>query len=266
MPELSYDGSQDPDFIASLEAEQSENEQLGAEIQDAEQGLLAGKFKTAEELERGYQELQSLLGKKGSEVPEQEETEEETEDEDTEEEFDAAAVVASISQEYTENGALSQETIDELEKLSPLDVAALFLQAGVTGQAAEPAAPKALSKEETDAFITFAGGEQQYQAMIAWGRDNYAPAEVEAFNNVINSGDQNAIYFAISALQARYTQELGTDGRQITRTRPSSSRGDVFRSQAEVLRAMQDPRYESDSAYRQDVFDKLERSDLDYDG
>lgn len=265
MATLEYDGSQDPDFIASLEAEQAENEQLGAEIQESEQQLLAGKFKSAEELERGYQELQQLLGKKGSESTDEEseeEAESEEEESDDEEEFDAAAVVAAISQEYAENGALSQETIDELEKLSPLDVAALFLQAGVT----QPSAPQALTKEEADAFIQFAGGEQQYNAMVAWGRENYAPAEVEAFNNVIASGDQNAIYFAISALQARYTQELGTDGRQLTRTRPSPTRGDVFRSQAEVQRAMDDPRYDTDAAYRQDVFDKLDRStDLSYE-
>ena len=37
---------------------------------------------------------------------------------------------------------------------------------------------------------------------------------------------------------------------------------DVFRSQAEVIQAMNDPRYDSDPAYRQDIFNKLDRSDL----
>jgi hypothetical protein len=39
---------------------------------------------------------------------------------------------------------------------------------------------------------------------------------------------------------------------------------DVFRSQAELVRAMSDPRYDSDPAYRQDVIAKLEQSDLDF--
>ena len=39
---------------------------------------------------------------------------------------------------------------------------------------------------------------------------------------------------------------------------------DVFRSPAEVVAAMQDPRYDRDPAYRQDVFDKLGRSDVNY--
>ena len=37
-----------------------------------------------------------------------------------------------------------------------------------------------------------------------------------------------------------------------------------FRSQAEVVEAMSDPRYENDPAYRQDVYEALERSNLQY--
>jgi hypothetical protein len=40
--------------------------------------------------------------------------------------------------------------------------------------------------------------------------------------------------------------------------------GDVFRSQAEVVAAMGDPRYDRDPAYRQDVFDKLDRSNVNF--
>ena len=36
---------------------------------------------------------------------------------------------------------------------------------------------------------------------------------------------------------------------------------DVYRSQAELVRAMSDPRYDNDPAYRQDVMQKLEQSD-----
>ena len=39
---------------------------------------------------------------------------------------------------------------------------------------------------------------------------------------------------------------------------------DTFRSQAELVQAMSDRRYDNDPAYRQDVIDKLDRSDLDF--
>ena len=35
---------------------------------------------------------------------------------------------------------------------------------------------------------------------------------------------------------------------------------DQFRSQQEVVRAMADPRYDDDPAYRREIMDKLERS------
>jgi len=39
---------------------------------------------------------------------------------------------------------------------------------------------------------------------------------------------------------------------------------DSFRSQAELVAAMRDPRYESDPAYQQDVYEKLERSNVQF--
>ena len=42
------------------------------------------------------------------------------------------------------------------------------------------------------------------------------------------------------------------------------SNGDVFRSQQELVRAMSDPRYDNDPAYRQDIIEKLDRSDLEF--
>ena len=44
----------------------------------------------------------------------------------------------------------------------------------------------------------------------------------------------------------------------------STNKGDVFRSQAEVVRAMSKPEYENDPAYRQDVYNKLERSNINF--
>ena len=46
--------------------------------------------------------------------------------------------------------------------------------------------------------------------------------------------------------------------------KPARTGGDTFRSQAEVVAAMSDPRYDNDGAYRQDVMEKLDRSDLNF--
>ena len=43
-----------------------------------------------------------------------------------------------------------------------------------------------------------------------------------------------------------------------------ATKGDVFRSQAEVVKAMSDDRYDKDPAYRNDIMKKLERSNIDF--
>ena len=40
--------------------------------------------------------------------------------------------------------------------------------------------------------------------------------------------------------------------------------GDVYRSQQEVVKAMSDPQYDNDPAYRQDVMQKLARSNVQF--
>ena len=68
-----------------------------------------------------------------------------------------------------------------------------------------------------------------------------------------------AINIAVAGLKAQYEAANGFEGKMYTGKPPKSS-GEVFRSQAELVRAMSDPRYDSDPAYRQDVIEKLDRS------
>jgi hypothetical protein len=71
-----------------------------------------------------------------------------------------------------------------------------------------------------------------------------------------------AINLALQALYYRYTDAMGYEG-QMIQGKPARSH-DVFQSQAEVVRAMSDRRYDRDPAYRQEVVEKLGRSDLEF--
>ena len=64
-------------------------------------------------------------------------------------------------------------------------------------------------------------------------------------------------------MKSEYDNAEGYEGRMLTGKAAASSR-DVFRSQAEVVAAMNDIKYDRDPAYRQDVYDKLERSNLQF--
>ena len=72
-----------------------------------------------------------------------------------------------------------------------------------------------------------------------------------------------AIGIAFQGLQRQYDEANGYEGRMLQGRAPSSS-GEVFRSQAELVAAMGDPRYDNDPAYRADVVAKLNNSDLNF--
>ena len=85
----------------------------------------------------------------------------------------------------------------------------------------------------------------------------------EAFDSIINTGSIEAIQIPVSGLKAKYEQENGYEGKMYT-GKAATNANDVFRSQAELVAAMNDKRYDRDPAYRQDVIEKLDRSDLEF--
>ena len=78
-----------------------------------------------------------------------------------------------------------------------------------------------------------------------------------------DKGDPLSSFFAVQALAYRFSVYRGVDGEMLLGI-SASNKGTQFRSQAEVVKAMSDPRYEKDPAYRQDIYDKLERSNLQF--
>ena len=72
-------------------------------------------------------------------------------------------------------------------------------------------------------------------------------------------GAIGSIQLAVNGLKAQYEQANGYEGKMYTGKAPQTT-GDIFRSQAELVAAMSDRRYDNDPAYRQDVIAKLERS------
>ena len=107
-----------------------------------------------------------------------------------------------------------------------------------------------------------AGGEAEYGRLTSWAAKNLSETKLDAFNDMIDRGNSTAIQIAVAGLRAEYEAQEGYEGRMLTGK--SAPVADGFRSQAEVVQAMSDPRYDRDEAYRQDVYDKLERSDIQF--
>ena len=256
MATLTYDPTpaDQPEFS---EAEQ-EALAIGEAAANEQQQLLAGKFKDAEALEKAYIELQSKFGSRQEDSSDEGETDDD-EQEDTEDESNS---ILDALWEDAQNGELSKETQEQLSKMNPAEVAAEYLKYRQQIEANQQP-EEDISDSQVAELRGIAGGDESYQEMIAWASETLTPQDIQRYDNVIASGNYDAISFAVEALKSKYTEAMGVEG-QLFKGKPASSTRDIFRSQAEVVAAMSDPRYDRDPAYRQDVFAKLERSDLQY--
>ena len=243
----------------NLTPDEQDSLAVGEKIVEEQEQLLAGKYKSAEELEKAYKELEAKLGDK----PEQAEAEPEAKDEPEAPLSDHASVITAASDEYYANeGKLSPETLEKFQGMSSQDLVNAYLE--VTNSPEWSAQPPTQVDDVTENQIAdvrnFAGGEQVYTNMIQWAGQNLDAKSIQAFDSIVNSGSIDAIKLAVSGLKSQYDAANGTEGKMYTGKAPRSAE-DTFRSQAELVQAMSDKRYDSDPAYRQDVIEKLERSD-----
>ena len=241
---------------------------VGEELVAQQEGLLAGKYKDAAELEKAYVELQSKLGEKSNKDSgeagdtkdtaevESEETTEETEE--TPQVSEAAELITSASNEFNEKGELTPETIQKFSSMSSKELVEAYMQ--VQGDLNTTAEAADLTNSAVNEVKNFAGGDQAYNNLVQWAGENLDQNSVDAFDSIVNSGSVEAIKLAVSGLQSQYDNANGYEGKMLSGKAPKSSK-DVFRSQAELVAAMSDRRYDRDPAYRQDVIEKLERSD-----
>ena len=254
----------------TLTAEEKESLAVGEEMQNQQEQLLAGKYKNAQELEKGYIELQKRLGDDGKEEKPEAEAETESEEvlqeepeEGSKEPSPAVALVTEASEEYYANeGKLSEETIEKFSSMSSKDLVNAYMDI-VKNNPQEQAAPADIADGDINRIKNSVGGEKTYDNMIRWADQNLDKQASEAFDNVVGTGNVQMIQLAVAGLKAQFDEANGYEGRMLTGKGAKTS-GDVYQSQPELVAAMSDPRYDSDPAYRRQVMEKLDRSDMNF--
>jgi len=246
-----------------LTEEEQDSLQVGEKLVAEQDSLLAGKYKNAEELESAYIELQKKLGDNDGLQDEGKETEEVTEE--PEEVSPAMSLISEASAEYYSNeNSLTDETIEKFSAMSSKELVNAYVQSLKNAPASEAASAEV---DMTDAQINqvqnSVGGEKQYNQVVTWAGENLPQNKLDAFDNLVTTGNAEAIELAIAGLKAQYDNANGYEGRTL-QGKPAKSNTDTFRSQAELVEAMGDPRYDNDPAYRSDVIEKLNRSDVNF--
>ncbi len=261
---LSYDNTPETEVLT---AEEQDSLDVGEKLVAEQEGLLAGKYKNAEDLEAAYLSLQKKLGQE-EEVDyessdEEYAEEEEGSDEEVPDEAPAVSLINEASAEYYANdGQLSEETISKFSEMSSQDLVNAYLEIQANNPQAATQSVE-MSEAQVNSVQNAAGGEANYNRVVEWAASNLPEAQIDAFDSVVDSGNPAAIGIAFQGLQSQYNEANGYEGRML-QGKPAASSGDIFRSQAELVAAMGDPRYDTDPAYRADVIQKLEQSDLNF--
>ena len=285
---LTYDAATDTVTSAeNLNADEQDSLKVGEELQSEQESLLAGKYKNAEELESAYMELQKKLG---SDEEKAEETTTDQEESGYEKFYneDGSVDYASVNENYGEtlgevfkNNNVDPYTIskhfhenkgqitDEMHKqLTDAGLSKASVDSYLAGRAAEmgytnQSETADLSDKEISTIQNSVGGEKDYNDLMSWANENLAKNQTEAFDSLVEAGNAIAIELAVKGLKAQYEEANGYEGRMLSGKPPKASM-ETFRSQAELVQAMSDSRYEDDPAYRQDLMEKLNRSDLNF--
>ena len=276
MSEIVFDAT-DPAVTAARETEELRLLESGSNLIDKQEAdaleqyrrseleandhtQYAGKFKSAEDLEKAYLELQKKLGQKDEGVEDDSIQEETVEPEPETEQSPVSKRVDFLKEAsdeyYSNDNELKPETIQKLKEMPSEELIEAYLELQKNNPVAQA---QPLSADAAKTIVDSVGGQDAYNDTLAWAADNLKPEEVAAYDNVVNSGNKDAIFFAVQALNQRYKDSVGFEGQQISGRAPKSTvKG--FRSNAELANAISDPRYRNDPAYRYDIEQKLAAS------
>jgi len=276
---IRYDTSEDPVVANEIAAKEAESLKIGEELMAKQDNMLAGKYKSAEELETAYLELQKKLG----EAPAS--TAEDTAEPAQEFEFygeDGSVNYETANEVYGEqlgntfkdndidpfemnkhfvenNGTLSDEMYDKLGQAGLSKSLVDSYLKGVREEVGFDAPAATLTDAEIADVKSIANGEEGYQSLMNWAGNNLSKEDQDNYDQVLTTGNKTAIKFAVKALMGQYEDANGRDSKIVT---GKESPQESYRSMAEVVRDMNKPEYTQDQAFRDDVLRKLSASNL----
>jgi len=203
---------------------------------------LPEKFNSPEDLAKSYAELEKKMSQPSDGEPEQAEA--------AETETAPAPQFDKFAEEFTQSGELSADSFTELEAMGyPREMVETYIKGMQSAQSAD-----------ANAVMEVAGGSDGYKELTDWARDNMAQNELEVYNQMVAGSTDNA-KMAVEWLMSK-REASGAVEPNLLSGRAAGAPKDAFRSTAEVVQAMKDPRYTQDPAFRRDVEDKLARSSV----
>lgn len=266
---------EDPEHIQEMinKVDQA-NQQTSGQAQEegakvSEEGsLLAGKYKSEEELQAGilallqkqnegrslediYKDLERNLGRPKEKPASTEEAPKQEAPKQEDVQNQQTLAFEEFEKEFAETGTLSEESFKALEERGlPRHVVETYLN-GL----------RAMAEQQAQAIYSIVGGQESYQAMIQWAASNLSEDEIETFNQAV-IGTPAQAKLAVEGLYARFVRANGNPPKTMVMGGGGASSGGVYASRQQLIEDMNDPRYHKDPAFRAEVHRKLARSNI----
>ena len=220
--------------------EVSEVDNTNKSTDDVRPDWLPEKFKSAEDMAKAYSELEKKQSTETTDEPNMQQMRADAE---------ASQGMDKFYSEYQEQGSLSEKSYEELNKMG-LDKN--LVDGYIAGQ-------EAIANTEVQAVHNLVGGTDNYNKVIEYAKGNLNEAEQNAFNETLETGSIEQVKFAVQGIASR----AGVNAEQpqtMINGDSIETNSDIFESSAQVIDAMNDPRYAKDPAFRKLVEEKIARS------
>lgn len=166
------------------------------------------------------------------------------------------------TKEITEGGKLSDGSYADLAKLGyPKNVVDSYVKGLMADSMVESAVQQTrIAVTEINAITESVGGQQGLEAMLNWAATNVPEADLKVYNEATGSADPAKVRMAVQGMFHAYKQAQGPD---LIGGRPAVPTGtQPFADANAVVKAMEDPRYDRDPSYREEVAKRLAVSNV----
>lgn len=161
----------------------------------------------------------------------------------------------TVSAEWHTNGGLTEETYTKLDAAGyPREMVDIYIE-GLTNR----------SNAVVSQAHALVGGEAQYGEMIEWAIDNLSPADQEAFDAAINSNNPSKAMLAIKGLKADWSAAVAAEASnepEVQLNGKAAPAANVYQSLDDYMEDLNDPRYDTNETFRNQVAVKLSRSKI----
>lgn len=157
--------------------------------------------------------------------------------------------MSKYSESYNKNGGLTE---DDYAELAEKGLDKETVDSYIAGR-------EAIAKQQANELMGSVGGEENFAKVIEWAGENLSEGEINAYNSLVQKGELTQASLLLKGIHAQYKDVNGSPPNLMTGSTNAPS-GDTFKSQHDMVKAMQDPRYSKDPDYTKEVQDKATRS------